>query len=88
MSIEVHMSPLLTQYTSGQYLLETDVDTIRACLRHLEKQFSKLILFEKDGRLLSYLSIYVNGEITTPKELDRPVTNGDELDIMLTISGG
>jgi hypothetical protein len=38
--------------------------------------------------LLSYLSIYVSGEITSPKELDRPVKDGDELYVMLMIGGG
>jgi len=88
MSIKVRISSLLSRYTNNQRIVEVNGDTVDECLKHLEKQFSKLKLFEKDGRLLSYLSIYINKELTSRKELDKPVKDGDEIYIMLMISGG
>lgn len=88
MSIKVRMSPFLSKYANNQRIVEVNGDTVRECLKHVEEQLSKIRLFEKDGRLLSYLSIYVNGEITSPKELDKPVKDGDELFMMLMIGGG
>ena len=89
MSIKVRMSPLLARYIKSQPLMETNGDTVGDCLKHLEEQFPKLKLFEKNGRLLSYLIISVNKEIVPPEELfPKPVKDGDELSIMLMISGG
>ena len=88
MNTKVRISSLLSRYTNNQRIVEVNGGTVDECLKHLEKQFSKLKLFEKDGRLLSYLSIYVNKELTSPKEMDKPVKDGDEIYIMLMISGG
>ena len=88
MNTKVRISSLLSRYTNNQRIVEVNGNTIDECLKHLEKQFSKLKLFEKDGRLLSYLNIYINKELTSPKELDKPIKDGDEIYIMLMISGG
>lgn len=88
MSIKLRISPLLSRYIDNQRIVEVNGDTVDECLKHLEKQFSKLKLFEKDGRLLSYLNIYINKELISRKELDKPVKDGDEIYIMLMIGGG
>ncbi len=88
MSIKVRISSLLSRYINNQRIVEVNGDTVGECLKHLEKQFSKLKLFEKDGRLLSFVNIYINKEIVFPNELTKPVKDGDELSIMLMIGGG
>ena len=89
MSVKVRMSPLLARYIKSQPLMETNGDTVGDCLKHLEEQFPKLKLFEKNDRLLSYLIISVNREIVPPKELfTKTVKDGDELSVMRMISGG
>ena len=89
MSIKVRMSPLLARYIKSQSLMETNGDTAGDCLKHLEEQFPKLKLFEKNGRLLSYLIISVNRDIVPPEELfTKTVKDEDELSVMLMISGG
>jgi hypothetical protein len=45
-------------------------------------------LFDKKGKLLSYVDIYVNLESSYPEELAKPVKAGDELSITLMIAGG
>lgn len=88
MSIKVHNSPLLSQYTDNQTVFEVSGDTVGKCLRHLVEQYPKLKLFDHDGKLLAYIEIYINGESTYPQELDKPVKDGDELSILLMIDGG
>ena len=88
MSIKVHSGPLLSRYTDAQGIIEVDGDTVGECLKKLVEQFPKLELFDKNGRLLDYFGIYINGESTYPKELDMPVKDGDELSIVLMIGGG
>jgi len=45
-------------------------------------------LFEKDGKLNRLVEIYVNAESSYPEELSKPVKDGDELHILIIISGG
>ncbi len=90
MGIKVHISPLLSQYTNNQRIVEVNGSTVDECLKNLVEQFPSIekVLFNEHGKLLSYLGIYVNEESTYPEELIRPVKDGDELSITLMISGG
>ncbi len=64
--------------------------TVGDCLSDLVKRFPRLEakLFSENGKLQSYLGVYVNGESAYPDELARKVTNGDELHIINIIAGG
>jgi len=95
MGIKVHISSLLSHYTNNQRIAEVNGGTVSECLKHLTEQFSKLKLFDKDGRLRAYFSIYVNREPMysrslsgDPKKLDTPVKDGDEIAIILMVGGG
>lgn len=90
MGIKVHTSPLLSQYTNNQRIVEVNGSTVGECLKNLVEQFPGLekVLFNEHGKLLNYLGIYVNEESTYPEELIKPVKDGDELSITLMISGG
>ena len=90
MSVKVNINPILYQYTNNQRVAEVNGDTVGQCLDHLVKQFpgTEKALFDKSGKLLYYLDIYVNGESAYPEELAKPVKKGDELHIVITIAGG
>ena len=90
MSIKVNINPVLYQYTNNQSLVEVSGHTVGQCLDHLAKQFPGIekALFNKNGKLLNYVDIYVNGESAYPEELAKPVKEGDELYIVMTIAGG
>lgn len=92
MSIKVKIDPLLSNYTNKQRLAEVKGNTVSECLKHLAEQFPGLKAFTKDGKLLAYqdcyLGVFVNGEIVYPKEPDKPVKDGDELSVILMVSGG
>ena len=90
MGVKVNINPALYQYTNNQSTAEVNGDTVGQCLDHLAKQFPGIekALFDKNGKLLDYIDIYINRESAYPEELAKPVKNGDELDITLTIGGG
>ena len=88
MGIKVHIHTIFSQYTNNQRIVEVNGDTVGECLEHLVEQFPKLKLLDKDGELLAYIGIYVNGELADPKKLDKPVKDGDEISIILMFDGG
>ena len=90
MSIKVTINPALYQYTNNQTTAEVNGDTVGQCLDHLARQFPGIEkgLFDKKGKLLNYIDVYVNGKSAYPEELAKPIKEGDELHIIFTIAGG
>ncbi len=65
--------------------------TVGECLNDVVQQYPKLkpLLFNaKNGKLHSYLDVFVNKKSSHPLGLDKPVSNGDELYIFNIIVGG
>lgn len=90
MSVKVNLHPGLLHFTHDQAIVEVKGNTVGECLNGLVKQFPRIkpMLFDKQGRLLKYVDVYVNHESSYPEELAKPVKDGDELHITLTIAGG
>ena len=90
MSIKINIHPILRKYTNNQEIAEVNGNRVGECLDDLIKQFSSIEkgIFDKNGRLLSYVDIYVNRESAYPEELNKPVKDGDELHIVIIIGGG
>jgi len=90
MGIKVNLNPVLYQYTNNQAVAEVNGDTVGQCLDNLAKQFPGIekALFDKNGKLRSYIDIYVNRESAYPEELAKPVKDGDELHIVIMAAGG
>lgn len=90
MSVKINIHPFLTQHTNDQDVVEVNGSTVGQCLEQLVGQYPELRkwLFEKDGKLNRLVEIYVNGESSYPEELAKPVKDGDELHIVIIISGG
>jgi len=90
MSVTINLHPHLYHFTDGQQVVEVNGSTVGHCLADLVKQFPRIRqgLFSKDGKLLNYVDVYVNGESAYPEELTKPVKDGDELHITLIIAGG
>lgn len=90
MSVQIDIPPLLRHHTNGMTTAEVKGSTVGECLNYLVKQYpaTKKRLFDKNGRLLRYVEICVNGETTYPEELATPVNDGDEISIVYVISGG
>ena len=90
MSISVNIHPYLYHLTNNQDVVEVDGTTVGECLEDLIKQFPDIerALFNKYGKLLNYVDIYVNLRSSYPEELAKPVNDGDEIQIVLMIAGG
>jgi molybdopterin converting factor small subunit len=90
MSVKVNIHPLLRRLTNGQRVIEVKGRTVGQCLKQLVAQFpeAESALFNKDSRLLSYVEVYVNHESSYPEELKKKVKDGDEIHILLMLTGG
>jgi len=90
MSVRINIHPNLYQFTNDQAIVKVNGSTLGQCLDDLVKQFPQIKqgLFAKDGKLLSYVEIYVNQESSYPEELAKPINDGDELHITLMMAGG
>ena len=90
MSIKVNIPSYLKPYTNDKEVVEVNGNSVNECLNHLVKQFPDMrkMVFAKDGRLLDYVSIYVDGDFAYIDELAKPVKDGDELHLLYIIGGG
>ena len=90
MSITVNIHQALRHLINNQATAEVNGTTVGECLADLVKQFPGIEtkLFDKKGKLLNYVDIYVNLESSYPEELTKLVNDGDKLSITLMIAGG
>lgn len=90
MSVKINIHPSLTHLTGGQGVVEVSGITVGQCLEQLVSRFPEMKgwLFGKNGKLSNVVEIYVNMKSSYPEELAKPVKDGDELSIILVISGG
>jgi molybdopterin synthase sulfur carrier subunit len=89
MSVTINLGGL-HRLTDGQATVKVEGKTVGQCLEGLVKQFPKIKprLFDKKGKLHSYVEIYVNQESAYPEELAKAVRDGDELHLMELVAGG
>ena len=90
MGVKVHVHKTHRQFTDGLEMVEVEGKTVRDCLDRLVEQFPALkeILFDKKGRLLNIMEVYVNMESAYPEELAKKVKDGDEIHITMMLAGG
>lgn len=77
-------------YQLTQNVVEVSGRTVGECLDHLVEKHPgmKKQLFTNTGSLVENVLISVNGESPYPKELARPIKDGDELIVVFMIAGG
>lgn len=89
-SVRINLHETHRQYTDGQEIVEVNGNDVGECLKKLVKQYPKLEneIFDKKGKLLSVLEIYINGASAYPNELAREVKDGDEIHLLAMLAGG
>jgi molybdopterin converting factor small subunit len=89
-SIRIDIPPLLRHLTDGAITAPVKGSTVGDCLNDFVRQYPKTrrLLFDKEGKLLRFVEVYVNKVTTYPEELATPVNDGDEISIVHVISGG
>ncbi len=90
MSIKINIHRTHRQFTNGLDIVEVDGNTVGACLDNLVRQFPDMgkVLYNKKGKLVNVVEIYVNLKSAYPNELAKHVSNGDSIHITLMIAGG
>ena len=90
MSVKINIPPYLQAFSNSVEVVEVNGSTVDGCLNQLVRQFpsTEKMLFAKNGELLNYVGIYINGKDAYPGELAKPVKDGDELHIIYMVGGG
>ncbi|MCP3871729.1 MAG: MoaD/ThiS family protein [Desulfobacteraceae bacterium] len=90
MSIKIHLHITHRQHTDGQKTVETEGTFVGEALNNFVVQYPgmKNELFDKKGKLLHYIEIYLNKESAYPGELEKPLKDGDEIQIITFLAGG
>lgn len=84
------MPAYLQPYVGGAESVAVSGSTASECLTNLVERHPDMgkMLFAQEGRLLDYVSVYLNGQFAYADELARPVQDGDEMHILYVLGGG
>lgn len=87
MSARMTLHPYIT---GAETEIEVNGNTVGSCLADAIKTYPVMQakLFAKPDKLKGYVEIYVNGKPTVPQELAYPVSDGDEINVLVFLSGG
>ena len=90
MSARIAMHPFFAGHVKGKEAMEVEGNDIGECLGSLVKKYPPIEekLFETKDKLRGYLGIYVNGKSTFPNALTYPISDGDEIRIIVFCAGG
>ncbi len=90
MSIKLNIHKTHRQFTNGLDVVEVEGNTVGHCLDNLVGQFPGMekALFDKKGKLLRVIEIYINSKSAYPDELAKQVKDGDNVHITLLLAGG
>ena len=91
MPIKVHIPTPLRPYTDKQDVVELEGATVAELLGNLTGRFGglKQHLFNEEGRLRSFVNVYVNDEDIRYLQKDQtPVKSGDTVSIIPSVAGG
>ncbi len=90
MSINIRLHRTHREFTDGLDTVEVQGNNVGDCLEDLIRQFPDMrnALFDKKGKLLNAVEIYINQKSAYPDELVKPVKDGDDIHITLMLAGG
>jgi molybdopterin converting factor small subunit len=90
MSLKVKLHPYFQDVAHSGEFVEANGSTVAEVIDDLEKQYPgmKEQLVDKNGRVQGFAEIFVNAEIVHPMSINMPVKEGDEIEILVIVSGG
>jgi MoaD family protein len=91
MAIKLEIPTALRPFTGKQASVEFEAATVGDALRKLTATFADLQkhLYTEDGRIRSFVNIYVNDEdIRYLEKENTPIKDGDTISIVPSIAGG
>ena len=90
LGVRIRIHPLLQDLADRREIVEVDGDNVGKCLADLVKQYPKIRenIFDPRGKLLRHIEIFINGKTASPEELTASVRDGDEVSLLMLLSGG
>ena len=90
MTIKVNLTPYFHNMTKHNVALEANGRTVQEVIEDIDRRYPgfKKECVDEQGKLYSYLEIYINQESAFPDELKRKVIDNDEITILPVIGGG
>ena len=90
MTVEIVIPAFLQPFTGGANLAEAGGRTLGECLGELVKRFPRLQekIYTGRNKLHNGINIFINGQPADPKELARPVRDGDKIHLAYVTVGG
>ena len=90
MAVKINIHTTHRQFTHGSDVVAVEGNTVGECLNHLIKQFPGMekALFGKKDKLLNNVEVYLNHVSAYPNELVKPVKDGDEIHLVVMLTGG
>ena len=88
MNVKIKLNYMFQPYAGNREIVEVTGSTVKECLDHLMELFPvfRQLLFD-DEDTLSALVLY-NGETIIPNEINRPVSDQNEILILPMVQGG
>lgn len=76
--------------TRGEERIEVEGVTVGACLAAVNERFPGFgeQVLDAQGRVHRFVNLFVNGDEIGREDLDHPVRDGDEVEILAAIGGG
>jgi molybdopterin converting factor small subunit len=91
MTVKVLIPTPLRPHAGGKAAVEVQAKTVEEALKQLTVQFAPLQrhLFTDEGKLRSFVNVYVNGEdIRYLAQENTPTADGDTIKLIPSIAGG
>jgi molybdopterin converting factor small subunit len=91
MAVKVMIPTPLRPHAGGRAAAEFPAETVAEALGQLTTEFAELRrhLFTEEGKLRSFVNVYVNGEdIRYLAQENTPTRDGDTVNIIPSIAGG
>jgi len=90
MTIKVRLHPVLQKLAGGREVIEVNGHTTSECLEKVEGRFPDIrrLIRDKRGQLRRHCRILVNCESANAHGLATAVKDGDQIDIVVLITGG
>jgi molybdopterin converting factor small subunit len=87
---QVEVPPRYRGPTGGVALVQVDGDTVRSCIEAVESQYPGFheLIFDPEGNVRRFVSLCVNGDAIDRAAVDKPVANGDRVQILSAVAGG
>jgi molybdopterin converting factor small subunit len=90
MKVPVHLYSNLQRYTADSSLVETEGHTVGECLTHLIQKYPDIgpVILDKSGRIPPHVYISINLESANSETIERQLSAGDQIYIILIVAGG